>query len=151
MHLQKKYGSTYLQIMNDFEKSKIYKVNNHMNNAQMDDLLGNTLKKVGRIIKKIKPDLVVIHGDRIETLAATITCNLNNILTCHIEGGEVSGTVDESIRHSTTKLAHTHFVSNYKAKKILIRMGELKKNIYVIGSPEVDLMLSKNLPNKKVI
>ena len=148
MHLQKKYGSTYLQIMNDFEKSKIYKVNNHMNNAQMDDLLGNTLKKVGRIIKKIKPDLVVIHGDRIETLAATITCNLNNILTCHIEGGEVSGTVDESIRHSTTKLAHTHFVSNYKAKKILIRMGELKKNIYVIGSPEVDLMLSKNLPNK---
>ena len=54
MHLQKKYGSTYLQIMNDFEKSKIYKVNNHMNNAQMDDLLGNTLKKVGRIIKKIK-------------------------------------------------------------------------------------------------
>ena len=92
--------------------------------------------------------MVVIHGDRIETLAATITCNLNNILTCHIEGGEVSGTVDESIRHSTTKLAHTHFVSNYKAKKILIRMGELKKNIYVIGSPEVDLMLSKNLPNK---
>ena len=148
MHLQKKYGSTYLQIINDFKKSKIYKVNNHINNAQMDDLLGNTLKKVGRIIKKIKPDLVVIHGDRIETLAATITCNLNNILTCHIEGGEVSGTVDESIRHSTTKLAHTHFVSNYKAKKILIRMGELKKNIYVIGSPEVDLMLSKNLPNK---
>ena len=148
MHLQKKFGSTYLQIINDFKKSKIYKVNNHINNVQMDDILANTLKKVGKTIKKIKPDLVIIHGDRVETLATTITCNLNNILTCHIEGGEVSGTVDESIRHSTTKLAHAHFVSNSKAKKILIRMGELKKNIYVIGSPEVDIMLSKNLPSK---
>ena len=88
----------------------------------------------------------MIHGDRVETLAASIYCNLNNILIAHIEGGEVSGTVDESLRHSTTKLSHIHFTSNVKAKNVLRRMGEIKKNIYVIGSPEVDIMLKKNLP-----
>ena len=104
---------------------------------------------MGKALKVISPNLIVIHGDRVETLAASIYCNLNNILISHIEGGEVSGTVDESIRHATTKLSHIHFVSNDKAKNILRRMGEIKKNIYVIGSPEVDIMISKSLPTQK--
>jgi UDP-N-acetylglucosamine 2-epimerase (hydrolysing) len=151
MHLKKKYGSTYVQIENDFKNIKKYKINNYHKNDNMDIILSNTIKYFGKIIKKIKPDLVVIHGDRVETLAATIHCNFNNILTCHIEGGEVSGTVDESIRHATTKLSHVHFVSNAKAKNILKRMGEVKKNIYIIGSPEVDIMIGKNLPLKKEV
>ena len=148
MHLKKKYGSTYIQIENDFKNIKIYKINNYKKNDNMDIILSNTIKYFGKTLKKINPDLVVIHGDRVETLAATIHCNFNNILTSHIEGGEVSGTVDESIRHATTKLSHVHFVSNSKAKNILKRMGEIKKNIYIIGSPEVDIMIGKNLPSK---
>jgi UDP-N-acetylglucosamine 2-epimerase (hydrolysing) len=65
----------------------------------------------------------------------------------HIEGGELSGTIDESIRHSISKLAHIHFVANTESKKRLIQMGENKNNIYVIGSPDIDVMLSKKLPD----
>ena len=146
MHLQKLYGYTYIEIKKDFGKIKIYKMFNQKKIDPMHVVLSKTIKTLNKTLKSIKPDLVVIHGDRVETLAASIYCNLNNILIAHIEGGEVSGTVDESLRHSTTKLSHIHFTSNVKAKNVLRRMGEIKKNIYVIGSPEVDIMLKKNLP-----
>ena len=149
MHLKKKYGSTYIQIEKDFKDLKIYKVKNYSKEDSMDTILSKSIKYLGKMLKVISPNLIVIHGDRVETLAASIYCNLNNILISHIEGGEVSGTVDESIRHATTKLSHIHFVSNNKAKNILRRMGEIKRNIYVIGSPEVDIMISKNLPPQK--
>ena len=148
MHLKKKYGSTYTQIEKDFRDLKIYKVENYSKEDSMDVILSKSVKYLGKVLKLISPNLIVIHGDRVETLAASIYCNLNNILISHIEGGEVSGTVDESIRHATTKLSHIHFVSNDKAKNILRRMGEIKKNIYVIGSPEVDIMISKSLPTQ---
>ena len=151
MHLKKKYGSTYIQIEKDFRGLKIYKVKNYSKEDSMDTILSKSIKYLGKILKVISPNLIVIHGDRVETLAASIYCNLNNILISHIEGGEVSGTVDESIRHATTKLSHVHFVSNNKAKNILRRMGEIKKNIYVIGSPEVDIMIGKNLPSQKEV
>lgn len=148
MHMIKKYGYTYEEILKDFKNIKFYKFTNHKNKSNtMDLIVSKTISKLNEIIHKIKPDLFVIHGDRSETLAAAICCNLNNILLAHIEGGEVSGTVDESIRHACTKFAHIHFVSNIKAKKILIRLGENIKNIHVIGSPEVDTMLKRDLPS----
>ena len=70
--------------------------------------------------------MIVYHGDRVEALAAAIVGSLNNILTAHIEGGELSGTID--IRHSVSKLSHYHFVSNKNSEKA-IQMGENKKNI----------------------
>ena len=67
-----------------------------------------------KIYKKNKPDLIVIHGDRVEPLACAIVGSLNNILVAHIEGGEVSGTVDEILRHSISNYRIVHFVSNKK-------------------------------------
>lgn len=64
----------------------------------------------------------------------------------HIEGGELSGTIDELIRHAISKLSHTHFVANEKAKSRLIQMGELEQSIFVIGSPDMDIMFSDKLP-----
>ena len=147
MHMLKKYGNTYIEIIKDFNNVRLFKFINQKKNDSMDVVLSNTIKKFNFYLKKIKPDLVVVHGDRIETLAASIYCNLHNILLVHIEGGEVSGTVDECIRHATTKLSHLHFVANQKAKKIIRRLGELEKNIYVIGSPEVDTMIKRDLPS----
>ena len=89
----------------------------------------------------------VVHGDRVETLAGAIVGTLNNILVSHIEGGELSGTIDELIRHSVSKLAHIHFVANEEAKGRLIQMGETSDTIYVIGSPDIDVMLSDQLPD----
>ena len=147
MHLHKLYGYTVKEIRKDFKNIKIIKSKNFNLGDSMDIMLSKSIKVFGNVLKKINPDLVVIHGDRLETLAVSIYCNFNNILIAHIEGGELSGTVDEAIRHATSKMAHIHFVSNKRAKNLLIRMGEYKKNIHIIGSPEVDVMLSTKLPS----
>ena len=90
---------------------------------------------------------MIIHGDRTEPLACAMSALLNNFNVVHIEGGEVSGTVDEMLRHAISKISHIHLVSNKIAKKRLIQMGENKKNIFTVGSPDVDMILGKNLPN----
>ena len=94
-----------------------------------------------------EPDLIVIHGDRVEALAGAIVGSLNNILVAHVEGGELSGTIDELLRHATSKMSHIHFVSNDKAKILLEQMGELSESIFSIGSPDVDIMFSDKLPD----
>jgi UDP-N-acetylglucosamine 2-epimerase (hydrolysing) len=111
----------------------------------MDLTLAKTIEGFSAYVKDLKPDLIVVHGDRVEALAGAIVGSLNNILVAHIEGGEVSGTVDELIRHSISKLSHVHFVSNETAENRLLQMGELKESIYNIGSPDVDIMFSENL------
>ena len=70
---------------------------------------------------------MIIHGDRIEPLSVAITCNLNGIKVAHIEGGELSGNIDDSIRHAITKLSHIHLVTNKKAKKELSKWERVKK------------------------
>ena len=74
--------------------------------------------------------MIVIHGDRIEALASALVGSLNHILTAHIEGGEVSGTIDDTIRHTITKFSNFHFVSNSEYKKRVIQLGENPKNIF---------------------
>ena len=74
--------------------------------------------------------MIIIHGDRVETLAGAISGSLNHILTAHIEGGEVSGTIDDSIRHAVSKLSHIHFVGNKKAKKKINQYGRRKKKYF---------------------
>ena len=113
----------------------------------IESVLAKTIEELSKIIKNKKPNLIIIHGDRVETLAGAISGSLKHILTAHIEGGEVSGTIDDSIRHAVSKLSHIHFVGNKKAKKRLINMGEEKKSIFEIGSPDIDLIKSENLPN----
>lgn len=145
MHMDKKYGFTVHEI----EKcgfTNIYRYINHDSGSSPDITLSRTIEGFANFIRLIEPDLIVIHGDRIETLAGATVGALNNILVAHIEGGEISGTVDELIRHSVSKLSHIHFVSNDEAKFRLIQMGEVEENIYVIGSPDVDVMISNDLP-----
>ena len=146
MHLNEKYGYTVDEIYKSGFKN-IIKYNNYKKSKRMDNTLASTITGFSKYISEINPDLIVIHGDRVEALAGSIVGSLNNILTAHIEGGEVSGTIDELIRHSVSKLSHVHLVSNEKAKKRLIQMGELESSIYVIGSPDLDLMNPNNLPS----
>ena len=113
----------------------------------LEIILSKTIAKLSRIFEKINPDLIITHGDRVETLATAITGSLNHYLVGHIEGGELSGTIDDTIRHSVTKLSHIHFVSSNKAKKRVINLGEIPKNVYNIGSSDLDSVKTKNLPN----
>ncbi len=145
MHMAIKYGYTVKEI----EKcgyTNIFKYINHDDGSSMDITLSRTIEGFANYIHLIQPDLIVIHGDRIEALAGATVGALNNILVAHIEGGEVSGTVDELIRHAVSKLSHIHLVANDEAKARLLQMGEIESSIYVIGSPDMDAMLSKDLP-----
>ena len=149
MHLSKLHGYTYFQLKNDFKKNKIFKFDNFSNS--MDLSLSKSINGFNEIVLKYKPDMILAHGDRVEALAGSIVGHLNKILVCHIEGGEISGTVDDSMRHAISKMSNIHFVSNNKAKSILKQLGEIDKNIYVIGSPEVDTMIGKKLPSINLV
>jgi UDP-N-acetylglucosamine 2-epimerase (hydrolysing) len=146
MHLQKEYGYTLIEIERCGFKN-IHTFSNHTHETTMDLTLAKTIEGLSAYVKECQPDLIIVHGDRVETLAGAIVGSLNNILVAHIEGGEISGTVDELIRHSVSKLCHIHFVSNEQAAKRLIQMGELSSSIFTIGSPDVDIMFSENLPD----
>lgn len=146
MHLLEQYGYTFLEVQKCGYQN-IHAFKNHTDERTMDLSLAKTIEGFSAFVKEINPDLIVVHGDRIEAMAGAIVGALNNVLVAHIEGGEVSGTIDELIRHSVSKLSHIHFVSNLKAKERLIQMGELADSVFVIGSPDVDLMLSANLPD----
>lgn len=146
MHMQHQYGITVKEI----EKSgfsNIFKFINFTSETTMDLTLAKTIDGLSSYIKEETPDMIIVHGDRVEALAGAIVGALNNILVGHIEGGEVSGTVDEIIRHSVSKMSHIHFVANELAKKRLIQMGELENQVFVIGSPDVDIMFSEGLPD----
>ena len=140
MHNLGVYGNTKYLIKKDKIKN-IFVFKNQNQNDSMDEITSKTIHGFSKFVKKFRPDLIVIHGDRIEPLACAIVGSLNNILVAHIEGGEVSGTVDEMLRHSISKLSHFHFVSNNAAKLRLKQMGELDKNIFIIGSPDIDILL----------
>lgn len=146
MHMQQKYGGTVHEIQKCGYKN-IFQYSNHTTEESMDLTLASTIQGLSNFCREINPDLIVIHGDRVEALAGAIVGSLNNILVAHVEGGEVSGTIDELIRHAVSKMSHSHFVANKLAKQRLIQMGEEEQSIFVIGSPDVDVMHSENLPN----
>lgn len=150
MHLQEEYGYTLIEIERCNFKN-IHTFVNHTHETTMDLTLAKTIEGFSAYCNTVKPDMIVVHGDRVETLAGAIVGSLNNILVTHIEGGEVSGTVDELIRHSVSKLSHIHFVSNEEAAKRLIQMGEVKESVFTIGSPDIDIMFSDQLPDLKTV
>ncbi|MDT8071171.1 MAG: UDP-N-acetylglucosamine 2-epimerase [Terriglobia bacterium] len=147
MHMLSRYGSTLGEIYKSGFKN-VYPYTNQDGSvtSQMDLVLANTVHGLGLHIREQRPDLLVVHGDRVEALAGAIVGVLNNIHVAHIEGGELSGTVDEVLRHAVTKLSHVHFVANQQAAARLQQLGERPSSIFVIGSPDIDVMFSENLP-----
>lgn len=148
MHVISKFGNTYKEVIRTFG-SNIIKFSNQSLGDRLEIILTKTTNIFSKIVRKIKPDLIVIHGDRVEALSAALVGSLNHILTAHIEGGEVSGTIDDTIRHAISKLCHVHFVGSESAKKRVGKMGEIKKNIFQIGSPDIDVITNKSLPKIK--
>ncbi|HMI83339.1 MAG TPA: UDP-N-acetylglucosamine 2-epimerase [Polyangiaceae bacterium] len=147
MHMLARYGSTVNEIRKaGFDRLFSFINQDHAIGSQMDMVLANTVQGLSLYLREFPADLIVIHGDRVEALAGAIVGALNNVLVAHVEGGELSGTIDELIRHAVTKLSHLHFVSHDEAKRRLIQMGEAPESVYVIGSPDIDIMLSGELP-----
>ena len=138
MHMLSKYGLTKEEIRSYKEFETVEFLNQREDDPQ-DIILSKTILGFSDYVNEINPDLVIIHGDRLEALACSIVCATNYYLSVHIEGGEVSGTIDELFRHCNTKLCSLHMVSSEQAKKRVIQLGEPERNIFVLGSPELDI------------
>lgn len=150
MHLIEHLGNTYSEILKD-QYHNVYVDFAQINSGTMSYDLGNVICNLTGYVRKVKPDLIVVHGDRIDALAGAIVGALNNRKVAHIEGGELSGTIDESIRHAISKFAHIHFTCNAEAKQRLLQLGEEEDRIFILGSPDIDIMLSSDLPSLKKV
>ncbi|MBQ2260794.1 MAG: UDP-N-acetylglucosamine 2-epimerase (hydrolyzing) [Loktanella sp.] len=137
MHMLQNYGLTKLEV----HRTKGVTVHEFLNQRPgdpQDMILAKTVIGFSDFIHEHRPDLVVIHGDRVEALATALVCATNYIRCAHIEGGEVSGTIDEIYRHCNSKLASHHFVSSDDAARRVMSLGEQASHIHAIGSPELD-------------
>lgn len=146
MHLLPQYGSTYREVEKENYKNTTMQPL-HEFTTFMDINLSRLIADFSEYVRNVQPDMIIVHGDRIDALGGAIVAMLNGILLGHIEGGEVTGTVDESIRHAISKMANLHFVSNEESAIRLRQLGEEENCIFVIGSPDIDIMVSKDLPS----
>jgi UDP-hydrolysing UDP-N-acetyl-D-glucosamine 2-epimerase len=101
---------------------------------------GLGLLELPTIFDQLRPDFVLTVGDRFETMATAVASAYMNIPLAHTMGGEVTGTIDESIRHAVTKFAHVHFPASQGARERIIRLGERKEDVHLVGCPRVDLV-----------
>jgi UDP-hydrolysing UDP-N-acetyl-D-glucosamine 2-epimerase len=108
--------------------------------ATMAKSTGLGLLELPTVFESLKPDCVLTVGDRFETMATTLAAAYMNIPVAHTMGGEVSGTIDESIRHAVTKFAHLHFPASAGARERIIRLGERPEDIHLVGCPRIDLV-----------
>lgn len=144
MHMQEKYGLTVREV--ESLGCDVYPFVNFSENDSMGRIVAKTLSGLMDYMSAFPADFLVVHGDRPEALAAATAGALSNTRVIHVEGGELSGTVDESLRHAITKLSHVHLVSNQNAAELVLRLGENPNSVHVIGSPELDTMTSPDLP-----
>lgn len=145
MHMLPSYGSTHKEA--EELGVELHKFPNQFDGEPDYSVLSNSLIKLGNLVEKESPDLIVVHGDRIEPLAGALVGVHTNTRVGHIEGGEISGTVDDSYRHAITKLSHAHFTANEDSRARLLQLGERSETIWVIGSPELDVVNSSSLPD----
>ncbi|NHB75198.1 UDP-N-acetylglucosamine 2-epimerase [Rhodobacter calidifons] len=137
MHLLDRYGLTVNEVRR-LSGVGVHEFLNQRPGDPQDVILAKTVMGFSDYVTENRPDLIVIHGDRIEALAASLVAATNYIRSAHVEGGEVSGTIDEVFRHCCTKLCACHFVSSEAAARRVMALGEPEETIHIIGSPELD-------------
>ena len=154
MHLSKKYGNTYKEIEKDkfkinYKVNLFFKENSHL---EISKSTGEGIKKISEAYHNLKPDIVLVLGDRYEIFSAASAAMLMNIPIAHIHGGELTlGLIDDAIRHSITKMSHLHFVTTKSYKKRIIQLGENKKNIFHVGAPGIENIYKLKLMKKQDI
>ena len=142
-----RYGAVSNIIKKDGFKINhiVYTLVEGENLLTMSKSTGLSIIEFSTAFDQLKPDIVLVVADRYETLAAGIAASYMNIVLAHTQGGEVTGSIDESVRHATTKLAHIHFPASLNAKKNIIKMGENPEKVYLVGCPSLDLIKKNQL------
>lgn len=145
MHLIPEFGYTVTEVEKDGYTIDA-RVDMHLSNdtgASMCKSLGLGLIGITQAIESIQPDIILILGDRDEDLAGAIIGAHMNIPVAHIHGGEVTGTIDESIRHAITKFSHIHFTATAGSCERLLKLGEVEEYVFNVGSPGLDAILNR--------
>lgn len=147
MHLSEKFGFTMKDIIDDgFEiNEKIDVLQKQDTPVAMARSLGRCVCSMADAFETLKPDMILVLGDRSEMLAASITAAYMNIPIAHVHGGEISGNIDDSARHAITKFAHIHFPATTKSGEMIRRMGEESWRVHVVGAPGLDSILNGKL------
>jgi len=110
------------------------------NPTTMAKSTGVGLLELPTVFERLRPDVVITVGDRFETMATALSAAYMNIALAHTMGGEVTGTIDESIRHAVTKMAHIHFPASSDAAERIVKLGEREEDVYLVGCPRIDLV-----------
>lgn len=152
-HLLEEHGHTIDEIKQDgfkiYHVFSMYNKNRSDTGAEMVRAFGRSILSLSDLIEKINPDIILSGFDIGANFAASIIGAHMNILVAHVEGGEVTGTIDDSIRHATTKFSHIHFTSNLEATKRIIKMGENPKYVFTVGNPSLDAIRKIRIITKK--
>jgi UDP-hydrolysing UDP-N-acetyl-D-glucosamine 2-epimerase len=137
-----RYGSLVEVVEKDgfMPAARVYMLIEGENPTTMAKSTGLGLLELPTVFDQLRPDIVLTVGDRFETMATTLAAAYMNLPLAHTMGGEVSGTIDESIRHAVTKFAHIHFPACSEARDRIIRMGERPEDVFLVGCPRIDLI-----------
>ena len=125
MHMLERYGLTKIEVQR-VPGAEVFEFLNQKPGDGQDTIIAKTVLGFSDFLAEHQPDLVIVHGDRAEALACALSCAVNYVRCAHVEGGEVSGTIDELFRHCNTKLATYHFVSSDAARDRVMRLGEAR-------------------------
>ena len=147
-HYLRKFGNTFTEIRDSgiSISKKIYSKTNSDSTKNIGYILSAHINSAVKIFKDLKPDLLIILGDRYEIFAITIAAHISKVPIAHIHGGEItSGVVDDALRHSITKMSHIHFAANKIYRKRIIQLGESPKNVFSVGGLGVDSIIKMKL------
>ena len=147
MNMLKQYGSTYKFIQKDLKKKCVIRADKKFKRSSTALETAHIIKSYDKHLRKDKIDFVFVHGDRPEVLAGAQAAVFNNIPVCHIEAGDFSGSVDELIRHATSKLSQRFLVGDEQAKQTLLQMGEKEESIFITGNSSLAFQIE--VPTKK--
>ena len=142
-----RFGNVVDQIRKDgFEpRAIVYSIVEGENPTTMAKSTGMGILELATQFENLKPNVVITVADRFETMATAIAASYMNIPLAHTQGGEVTGSIDESVRHAISKLAHLHFPATQKARDNLIRMGEEPERVFLTGCPSIDIVADLDL------
>jgi GDP/UDP-N,N'-diacetylbacillosamine 2-epimerase (hydrolysing) len=147
-HYLRKFGNTFTEIRDSgiSISKKIYSKTNSNSTKNIGYILSAHINSAVKIFKDLKPDLLIILGDRYEIFAITIAAHISKVPIAHIHGGEItSGVVDDALRHSITKMSQIHFAAKKIYRKRIIQLGESPKNVFSVGGLGVDSIIKMKL------
>lgn len=150
MHLSKEYGMTYLDVERDFKIDKKIDILTSCDSpTAVSNSMGLALTGFGKYFEELKPDLLIVLGDRYETLAVCIAAMNARIPIAHLYGGETTeGAIDESIRHAITKMSYLHFTSTKEYRRRVIQLGEAPERVSCVGAIGIENILQTPLLSK---